>query len=138
MIKGQDIFNYIDSRANYIFKDSKGIICWSSNEPKLDEHCWDIIHLGIPTASGNLGILDIEEFKDKKWQECVIKKEVKEIILDEICNNIEYCVDQLTQYNEISSGVKSYLRDIVKKNLESLKNKYSVLDIEEVEIKNDC
>lgn len=72
MIKGQEIFKYIDPRAKYISKDDNGLVRWWSAEPVPSTNVWG--RDGV-FYSGILGRIDIEEFQGKDSKECILAKE---------------------------------------------------------------
>ena len=70
MIKGQEIFKYIDPRAKYIVKDRSEFVYWCDEDPCIGKVVW-----ALNVLSGCLGKIQIEEFEGKDWNECILKKE---------------------------------------------------------------
>ena len=73
MIKGQEIFKYIDPQARYIAKDGNGAVYWfGKNKPYYIDKTKKWCPVGL---FGRLGKIEIEEFKDKELKECILEKE---------------------------------------------------------------
>lgn len=72
MIKGQVIFKYIDPRARYIAKDKNEEVNWYEKRPyfEVGDDEWN-----TKDAWGLLGCIQIEEFEEKHWEDCILTKE---------------------------------------------------------------
>lgn len=71
-IRAIHIFMTVDSKAKYIFKNKDGVIGWSDSKPIKTEN--EFI-CGLNSTYGFLGHINISEFEDKDWVDCIIEKE---------------------------------------------------------------
>ncbi len=77
MTKARDIFKVFES-YNYLTKDENGDVYVWKNKPAIDEN-YDEWREKLNYTKGNYIYLgnefEIKEFKNKDWQECIIKRE---------------------------------------------------------------